>query len=568
MTDADRAYARAEEIIAEAKASGAERVSFDEEACRELTRIPPQIADLFEVWQIDLDHTKIADLSPLSTINQLWVLSLDDTLVADLTPLAKMITLRFLSLDDTQVADLEPLVAMTEMRSLWLDSTHVSDLTPLSAMSKMQKLSLSRTQVADLLPLASMTAMQSLWLAETHIANLKPLAAMTEMKTLRLDDTQVADLAPLAAMTTLQTLSLYKTQVAELMPLSAMKMLAAPETDNDGINFRGTPAAAGGRLAEIAVIEDNAERGAALLAYLNGSDKDDRPAIQTIEAALRGPILSEALADIEERPQEAAQFDTATLADGPDKVPDARFAQIVQTLTFAASRLATVETENRLGRDVRASFADYHQFIGMADLNPRVLRFLAGSLRAAFDSPDTVAALDDFDLERVRLFLGEHDGLMAGYFAASLRPPEYDVETDPDRLVREMFPRLSSAKAILAEADRAGLFAPAVSDALEMLHRRADGARKTYLTTDDPEKRDAAIRELRRASLLATAYLGRIKGRLTQWIAKQVAHAKENPATTVVMLGGLYGVAQTVIARLTPVFEQLWHLIGNLPLPF
>lgn len=107
-----------------------------------------------------------------------------------------------------------------------------------------------------------------------------------------------------------------------------------------------------------------------------------------------------------------------------------------------------------------------------------------------------------------------------------------------------------------------------VSDALEMLNRRVEGARKRLATSTDPKEREQAVADLRRNSVLVTAYLGRIKGRLLRWTQKQVGHAKENPATTGAVFATLYPVAAGVIAALTPIFEALWRLIGNLPLPF
>ena len=117
------------------------------------------------------------------------------------------------------------------------------------------------------------------------------------------------------------------------------------------------------------------------------------------------------------------------------------------------------------------------------------------------------------------------------------------------------------------EADQNGLFAPSVSDALEMMHRRAEGARRK-IVTGDAEEAEAGTTDLRRTAVLVTAYLGRIKGRLTQWVNKQLAYARDNPATAAVTSAAFVTLAQQMIASVTPVFNALWKLIGNLPLPF
>ena len=284
MTDADRAYARAEEIIAEAKASGAEKISFDEEACRALTKIPPQIAELTEVRSINLT----------------------DTQVADLTSLAEMTAIQTLSLRNTQVADLMPLAAMTEMLVLLLDGTQVADLTPLAAMTAMQVLTLNRTQVADLKPIAAINAIRTLLLDRTLVADLTPVAGMNAMRQLSLGGTPVDDLKPLAAMTGMQELWLNFSRVADLTPLAAMSKLASSERGFDGVNFSNTPAAAQGRLAEIAVIEDSAKRGAALLAYLNADRPPprDREEMDGYEVRPDGVLRSKAVAPKETTDQD------------------------------------------------------------------------------------------------------------------------------------------------------------------------------------------------------------------------------------------------------------------------
>lgn len=162
----------------------------------------------------------------------------------------------------------------------------------------------------------------------------------------------------------------------------------------------------------------------------------------------------------------------------------------------------------------------------------------------------------------------ESDALIREYYPRALEGPQFDVETDTDTLVAELFPKLGSAKDILKKADRDGLFAPSVSDALEMLERRAEGARRKLLTSEDPKQRMAAEKELRSASVLVTAYLGRINVRLTQFVTKQGSKMVDDPVDGLLRVYGLIEVAKEVIAALKPVFDALWALIGSLPLPF
>jgi hypothetical protein len=135
-------------------------------------------------------------------------------------------------------------------------------------------------------------------------------------------------------------------------------------------------------------------------------------------------------------------------------------------------------------------------------------------------------------------------------------------------LQAELFPKLQAARDMVSRANADGLFAPSVSNALEMIYRRAEGARRKIATSGDPEEVNRAVADLRRSVVLITAYLGRIKGRLQQWVNKQVKFAKENPGNATLQAAGLFGLAQRAIAEVTSVFNELWQLIGNLRLPF
>jgi Leucine-rich repeat (LRR) protein len=249
------------------------------------------LAGMTRMMGLWLDNTQVSDLSPLAGMTGMRVLWLDNTQVSDLSPLAGMTGMTGLSLGNTQVSDLSPLAGMTGMTTLFLNDTQVSDLSSLVGMTGMTTLILRKTQVSDLSPLAGMTGMTELWLSNTQVSDLSPLAGMTGMTELWLGSTQVSDLSPLAGMTGITRLSLHNTQVSDLSPLAGMtgmtelslvnspvldlrvlrnlKKLAESDGGTTGLTFEGTTATrADPRIAEIAEIEDNAERVRVLFDYL------------------------------------------------------------------------------------------------------------------------------------------------------------------------------------------------------------------------------------------------------------------------------------------------------------
>ena len=443
----------------------------------------------------------------------------------------------------------------------------------IAGLTRLRQLDLMGTGVRDLGPLAGLTGLTGLDLRGALVKDLGPLAGLTRLTRLSLTGTGVSDLGPLAGLTGLTGLFLRGTGVERdgLLALAGLTRLITepgPEGTFDefkGLTFKDCAAAkTDARIAEIAGIKDASERARALFEYL-GMAVPGEGSGKGIEAQLKGPVLAESIADVRKGDE---RFEATALEDGPDRDEDQRYRDLLETLTFAAARMSGTEVANRIGREVVGSFADYAKFAERRPVNARLLNYLAAGLRAAIADEDTRVALDAFDLSKVVAFLEEHDTLVRDYHATALEGPQFEVATDPETLVRELFPKLGAAREILKQADADGLFAPSVSDALEMLNRRAEGARKRLLTSGDPQEREQAVADLRRNAVLVTAYLGRIKGRLLQWTRKQVDHAKENPLQTSVNLWAMTEVAKGVIATLTPVFEALWRLIGNLPLPF
>ncbi len=109
MDDADRAYAKAAELIARAKASGVTEVSFRDESFRALDRVPPEIADLAGLTSLSLSGTGVTDLSPVAGLGGLTWLDLSGTGVTDLSHVAGLGGLTSLNLSGTGVTDLRPL---------------------------------------------------------------------------------------------------------------------------------------------------------------------------------------------------------------------------------------------------------------------------------------------------------------------------------------------------------------------------------------------------------------------------------------------------------------------------
>ncbi|MCW1930878.1 leucine-rich repeat domain-containing protein [Pararhodobacter zhoushanensis] len=313
MTDAERAYERAKERIAKAKAEGATRLSFESDDMRALAALPPEIAELAGLRFLDLDYTHVSDLTPLSGLTGLTELYLTGTPVGDLTPLSGLTGLTVLSLEDTPVSELTPLSGLTKLSALrlsgtpvsdltqlsgltgltelWLMGTQVSDLTPLSDLTGLTALYLSGTPVSDLTPLSGLTGLTELWLNDTPVSDLAALSVLTGLTELYLADTQVSDLTPLSDLLTLTNLWLDRTPVRDLRPIRRLQGLVESSTGL-GLTFDDCMAAKDDpRIAEISEIVDSAERARVLFECLEDwelpgeGDAPQPDALFAVEAA-------------------------------------------------------------------------------------------------------------------------------------------------------------------------------------------------------------------------------------------------------------------------------------------
>ncbi|WP_296763803.1 leucine-rich repeat domain-containing protein [Sediminimonas sp.] len=181
MSDAQKAYKAAEQMIAEARERGDDRLDFTGEDFRALDRLPPEIGTLDRLEWLDLARTQIADIAPLSGLGNLQTLFLAGTRVADTTPLQGLDKLQTLNLPGTQVADITPLKGLENLQTLSLTGTRVTDTSPLQGLKNLQGLDLDRTQVADIAPLQGLKNLQGLDLDRTQVADLRPIADLLEL---------------------------------------------------------------------------------------------------------------------------------------------------------------------------------------------------------------------------------------------------------------------------------------------------------------------------------------------------------------------------------------------------
>ena len=136
--------------------------------------------------RLELEGSRIQDLSLLHEIPKLKSLNLNWNRLSDLTPLAKMTSLTVLELGHNALTDLSPLAGIESLRSLSLFSNPVTDLKPLAGLDNLTRLNLMQTEVSNLGPLSGLKNLKELNLTKTPVKDVSPLAKLTGLRQLYL----------------------------------------------------------------------------------------------------------------------------------------------------------------------------------------------------------------------------------------------------------------------------------------------------------------------------------------------------------------------------------------------
>lgn len=319
-------------------------------------------------------------------------------------------------------------------------------MEPLGVLEDLSELDLWGTSITDLRPLAGLTKLSVLDISGTDVADFEPLSSIKHLGRLEASSTLVSDLSSLYKLSALEWLDISQTRVTDLSPLRPLSSLE----DRGGIvTFHNTPATASDpRLAEIAENHDGGERTRALFAYL--AERESHSIDQALEAALKGPILSESLADLRWRD---GAFHAIAMEEGPERPADVRHDELLGALQFTSSRMARADMENRVGREVVEHFRHYAEQSRATPLNPRILHLLGNDIRSVLTDDYLSAGLDGLDLSSLRGFLSEHDAFLSDYYPRVFLGVRQEVKADPVTLQRELLPRLAKAEEAIRAAE-------------------------------------------------------------------------------------------------------------------
>jgi len=204
--------------------------------------------DAGQLQGLNLDGTKVKDISFLRNLGGLTHLSLANNQITDLTPLRTLTNLKNLELRNNKIEDITPLTALTHLERLILIKNRISDISPLSGLIEINTLSLSNNKIIGLSPLIPLTSLTVLWLNKNNIDDLTPLRELTQLVTLGLRLNRINDITPLKELPDLKGLNVSINKITKLPPdidrwrwWSSMEITWVDDNTNEGLNLFGNP---------------------------------------------------------------------------------------------------------------------------------------------------------------------------------------------------------------------------------------------------------------------------------------------------------------------------------------
>ncbi len=114
-----------------------------------LDRLPPEVAELHKLIQLNLNNTNVADIGPVAGLTALRHLNMRDTRVRDLSPITGLPELLIVDLDESWVADLSPLVTLPKLRRIGLGDTQILSLEPATRIRSLEWINLHGSYAVD-----------------------------------------------------------------------------------------------------------------------------------------------------------------------------------------------------------------------------------------------------------------------------------------------------------------------------------------------------------------------------------------------------------------------------------
>lgn len=194
------------------------------------------LSELRDLKFLDISHTAIEDLSPISNITFLETLNLSSTPTTAIKFIKYSDKLRDLDISNTQIEDISELVNLTNLQVFKASNTAIQSFAVLNQFKNLKFLDLTESGFNSIENIKELVVLETLLLSKNYILNYSLLSKLSSLVTLDLSETNFEDLSPLTSMSKLVHLDITACNISDLSPVASLKSLAKIAADETKVS--------------------------------------------------------------------------------------------------------------------------------------------------------------------------------------------------------------------------------------------------------------------------------------------------------------------------------------------
>ncbi len=177
---------------------------------------------------LDLDHTTVADLSPLTTLANLVTLDAGYDALTNAPQIGGFTNLTGLYLSGNSLSNVTFVTNLSHLTSLVLCSNSLTSVAPLAGLSGLNSLHVGGNRtITNYSGLTSLVNVTNLWLSGNAISNASAVQSLAWLGYLNLDDNAIRDPSPVAGLTRLSSLSIERNLITNGATLGGLSNLSS-----------------------------------------------------------------------------------------------------------------------------------------------------------------------------------------------------------------------------------------------------------------------------------------------------------------------------------------------------
>ncbi len=194
------------------------------------------LSELRDLKFLDISHTAIEDLSPISNITFLETLNLSSTPTTAIKFIKYSDKLRDLDISNTQIEDISELVNLTNLQVFKASNTAIQSFAVLNQFKNLKFLDLTESGFNSIENIKELVVLETLLLSKNYILNYSLLSKLSSLVTLDLSETNFEDLSSLSNMSKLVHLDITACNTFDLSPVASLKSLAKIAADETKVS--------------------------------------------------------------------------------------------------------------------------------------------------------------------------------------------------------------------------------------------------------------------------------------------------------------------------------------------